>query len=109
MYISHNLLSSICGLDSNLNLRVLDVSNNPIEKLEGVRQLERLEEFWASNCRLGSFEDVKGELGGLGRLETVYLEGNPLESEQRVLYRGKVRLALPGVRKVDASEFGFDP
>ena len=37
-------------------------------------------------------------------LTTVYFEGNPLERRQRALYRGKVRLALPNIRQIDASE-----
>ena len=37
-------------------------------------------------------------------LETVYLEMNPLQLAQPALYRNKVRLALPQIKKIDACE-----
>jgi len=47
---------------------------------------------------------VEAQLKDKEKLETVYFEGNPLQLRQPVLYRNKVRLALPQVRQIDASE-----
>jgi protein phosphatase 1 regulatory subunit 7 len=38
-------------------------------------------------------------------LVTVYFEGNPLQREAAATYRNKVKLALPRVQQIDASEF----
>lgn len=101
--MSHNALTEISGLEENKKLRVLDVSNNEIAHLSGLKDTTpELEELWASNNKLESFEEVEKELGGKEKLETVYFEGNPLQRKQPVLYRGKVRMALPRVRQIDA-------
>ncbi|KAF2107118.1 hypothetical protein BDV96DRAFT_589723 [Lophiotrema nucula] len=103
LHISHNALTEISGLDSNRKLRVIDVSANPIEHLTGLSQLKHLEELWASNCKLGSFAEVEKELRDKEELQTVYFEGNPLQTNQRALYRNKVKLALPQIVQIDAT------
>jgi protein phosphatase 1 regulatory subunit 7 len=104
LHISHNGLISLSGLSSNTNLHVIDISSNPITSLSGLESLANLEELWASYCQLSSFEEVTAVLGDKENLETVYFEGNPLQMRQPVLYRNKVRLALPKVKQIDASE-----
>jgi len=39
------------------------------------------------------------------KLEEVYFEGNPLQRSNPVLYRNKVRLALPQITKIDAGKY----
>ena len=103
LYISHNALTGITGLDNNVNLRTLDVSNNKIARLTGTSHLERLEELWASSNMLSSFQDVENELAKLQNLTTVYFEMNPLQLKNPVLYRNKIKLALPRIIQIDAS------
>ncbi|KAI9682287.1 MAG: Protein phosphatase 1 regulatory subunit sds22 [Caeruleum heppii] len=103
LYISHNALDEITGLDNNLSLRVLDVSNNRIRTLSGLAHLKQLEEVWASNNEIASFEEVESQLKDKESLNTVYFEGNPLQTKNPVLYRNKVRLALPQVQQIDAT------
>ena len=69
--------------------------------------LSKLEELWASGCLIEDFTEVEHELKDKKELNTVYFEGNPLQRKQPVLYRNKVRLALPQVRQIDASEWIF--
>lgn len=107
LHISHNALTSLSGLEANTKLRVIDCSSNPIEKLEGLENLSALEEFWGSNCMFSSFEDVEKQLKDKKDLQTVYFEGNPLQSNQPTLYRNKVRLALPQICQIDASKFPY--
>ena len=83
---------------------MLDITNNRIERLSGLKHLENLEELWASNNELSSFEEVEEELGDKKKLSTVYFEGNRLQLENRVTYRNKIRLALPQIQQIDASE-----
>jgi protein phosphatase 1 regulatory subunit 7 len=103
LYISHNALTSLSGLESNTALRVLDISNNQISKLEGISHLTHLEELWASNNLLSNFDEVERELKDKKELETVYFEGNPLQTKGPAVYRNKVRLALPQIKQIDAS------
>lgn len=104
LYISHNALTKIHGLENNTKLRVLDVSKNQISKLENISHLKNLEEFWASDNQLSRFEEVERELRDKENLETVYFEGNPLQTQGPAVYRNKVRLTLPQVKQIDASK-----
>lgn len=104
LYVSHNAITHISGLENNKNLRVLDVSNNQISKLENLSHLSHLEELWASSNQLSSFDEVERELKDKEELNTVYFEGNPLQTKSPALYRNKVRLALPQIKQIDASE-----
>lgn len=92
-------------MDNNTNLRVIDVSNNPIEHLQGLGHLTQLEELWASNTKFSSFDEVERELRNKEHLQTVYFEGSPLQRNQPVLYRNKVRLAIPHIKQIDASKY----
>ena len=105
LYISHNALTQISDLDANVNLRVLDISNNQIAHLTNLSQLKRLEELWASSNLLQSFEEVERELADKQELNTVYFEMNPLQLKNPALYRNKVKLALPQIQQIDASEW----
>ncbi len=87
------------------NLRVLDAANNQLTSLAGVERLAALEEVWAGYNRLIDFADVEACLRDKASLNTVYLEGNPLQLRAPALYRNKVRLALPQVQQIDASKF----
>ncbi|BEI86868.1 hypothetical protein CcaverHIS002_0702140 [Cutaneotrichosporon cavernicola] len=103
LYLSHNGLRKIEGLEKNTKLRTLDVGNNEIEEVEGVLHLADLEEFWASYNKIPNLRSVEKELRGLKNLETVYLEGNPCQTNDRAQYRRKVMLALPQVKQIDAT------
>ncbi|KAH8750113.1 protein phosphatase-like protein PP1 regulatory subunit sds22 [Hyaloscypha finlandica] len=103
LYISHNALTTLSGLENCTSLRVLDISNNQVTKLEGIGHLEEIEELWASYNGFPDFGEVERELGGKGKLTTVYFEGCPLQLKAPALYRNKVRLALPQVVQIDAT------
>ena len=64
-----------------------------------------IEEVWASDCELENFDEIEEELADKERLVTVYFEGNPLQKQNPVLYRNKVKLAVPQVKQIDASKF----
>ncbi|TIA45635.1 L domain-like protein [Aureobasidium pullulans] len=104
LYISDNLLTSLEPLSHAPEIRILDVQNNPLTSLRGVSSLVHIENLWATSCRLERFDELEKELGDKKELSEVYFEGNPLQKSNPELYRNKVRLALPQVSKIDASE-----
>ncbi|KAH8550733.1 phosphatase 1 regulatory subunit 7 protein-like protein, partial [Umbelopsis sp. PMI_123] len=108
LYVSHNLLEKIEGLENNIKLRTLDVAANRITKLENISHLSLLEEFWANSNLLPTetFNDLEKQLKDKTHLETVYLEGNPMQKENRATYRNKIRLALPQIKQIDATFSG---
>jgi protein phosphatase 1 regulatory subunit 7 len=103
LYLSHNGLTAISGLETNTRLRTIDISSNRITHLTNVGHLVQLEEFWANNNLLESFPEVERELGGLEGLHTVYFEHNPLQKNAGATYRNKIRLCLKAVRQIDAT------
>lgn len=107
LYVSHNAITEITSstFANNPKLRVLDISNNQISHLENISHLKNLEEVWASSNKLADFREVERELADKENLETVYFEMNPLQLSSPALYRNKVRLALPQVKQIDASEY----
>ena len=87
---------------------MLDISSNPVSSLSGLEPLTKLEEFWASNCKIEDWREIErglGEKSGKEKLETVYLEGNPIERMGPAVYRGKVKMLVPRVRQIDACRF----
>ncbi|KAH0288830.1 L domain-like protein [Aureobasidium namibiae CBS 147.97] len=103
LYISDNLLTSLEPLSHAPELKILDVQNNPITSLRGVSALAHIENLWATGCKLESFNELEKELGDKKELSEVYFEATPLQKSNPVLYRNKVRLALPQVSKIDAT------
>lgn len=104
LYISHNGIEKIENLDNNLNLKVVDVSSNKISHLENLKHLSKLTDFWCSSNQISDFAEVERELRHLAELDTVYLEGNPLQTQNPTAYRRKMMLHLgPSVAKIDAT------
>ncbi|XP_036175561.1 protein phosphatase 1 regulatory subunit 7 isoform X5 [Myotis myotis] len=115
LYLSHNGIEVIEGLENNNKLTMLDIAANRIKKIENISHLTELLEFWSvcaclcvssqmNDNLLESWSDLD-ELKGAKNLETVYLEGNPLQKDPQ--YRRKVMLALPSVRQIDATFVRF--
>ncbi|CCG81156.1 Protein phosphatase 1 regulatory subunit SDS22 [Taphrina deformans PYCC 5710] len=104
LYISHNGLTELSGLAPLKKLRVLDISNNKITNLTHLAHLTDLEELWASNNLLESFDEIQTECKHLLKLDTVYFEGNPMQRKNATTYRNKVRLSVhAGIKQIDAN------
>lgn len=108
LYISHNGLTKIGdGLSKNKNLKVLDVGANQIDDLSGIEGLFKLEELWANNNKLTtngwySIAEAVSEKS-MPSLQTIYLEGNPLQQEMGANYRRKIILSCPQIIQIDAT------
>ncbi|KAH9472500.1 hypothetical protein Pst134EA_003109 [Puccinia striiformis f. sp. tritici] len=108
LYISHNGLTSIGdGLSTNKKLRVLDIGANQIDDMTGIEGLNNLEELWANNNKMSipGWNSIENYLAKdrMKDLQTIYLEGNPLQSEMGVNYRRKILIACPQLIQIDAT------
>ena len=104
LYLSHNGIEKIENLDHNTNLNVLDVTSNKLTKLENLSHLTKLTDFWCSYNHIATFEEISKELGKLPELDTVYFEGNPVQTQNMTAYRRKLKLNLgPSLTKIDAT------
>jgi len=89
-------------------LHTIDLSKNRITKLEGFARLTSLEELWLSENGVQTFEEVEDNLGGkLTRLETIYLEHNPLAKDFE--YRKKIAKIIPSLTQIDANMINPEP
>lgn len=104
LYISHNGITELSGLAPLKKLRVLDISNNKITHLTHISHLHQLEELWASNNALESFDEIHSECKALTNLDTVYFEGNPLQRQNPTTYRNKIKISVhPNIKQIDAN------
>ncbi|XP_059816223.1 protein phosphatase 1 regulatory subunit 7-like [Hypanus sabinus] len=104
LYLSHNGIEVIEGLENNKKLTTLDIANNRVKKIENVSHLTELQEFWMNDNLIDHWSDLD-ELKNAKDLQTIYLEGNPLQKDPH--YRRKVILSLPSVRQIDATFIRF--
>lgn len=92
-----------------------------MKELENVSQLHELEELWVSriyflrlleillrrfqinNNQISTLQTVEPQLKHIETLETVYLEGNPVQAKEGAHYRRKIILALPQLKQLDAT------
>lgn len=103
LYLSHNKLTKLEGLDKLTHLNILDITGNKIQKLENMDHLTELTDFWASYNLIHDYDNIHDQLGGLPNLETIYLEGNPIQLKNATQYRTKLRLSLgKSLQKIDA-------
>lgn len=105
LYLSHNFIEKIEGLDKNLKLTTLDITSNRITKIENVKHLTKLTDLWLSFNKIDqSFESIGDELRDLPEFDTIYLEGNPVQLNNKTSYRRKLMLYLgPSLQKIDAT------
>ncbi|AMD19900.1 HCL251Cp [Eremothecium sinecaudum] len=104
LYLSHNFIEKIEGLEKNTKLNTLDVTANRLTKIENLKHLKCLTDLWASFNQIDqSFESLGEELGSLPVFETIYLEGNPIQTKNATTYRRKLVLNLGSLQKIDAT------
>ncbi|KAM0754432.1 protein phosphatase 1 regulatory subunit 7 [Meredithblackwellia eburnea MCA 4105] len=102
LYLSHNGITEIEGLSKNVNLTTLDIANNMIKEIpvEELKALDQLEELWANNNQITALPSLPPSTHP--NLETIYLEGNPVQETLATAYRRKVLLEMPQVKQIDA-------
>lgn len=86
-------ITDISALQHCINLRELDISNQPIKSIEPLRNLESLETVTLHGCR--QITDVS-PLGGKAKLSSVWLNGVPVSDVSMIL-------SLPSLRFFNAS------
>lgn len=76
------MIKKIEGLDTLVNLRVLNLQDNFIAKIEGLSQLEKLDTLYLKNNRigLGGLDDVKGLLE-TPSVTTVDVQNNKIDDQ----------------------------
>ena len=53
--------------------------------------------------KVDTLDALEPQLKHISTLETIYLEGNPVQKKEGTAYRRKVILALPQVKQLDAT------
>ncbi|KAF7970841.1 hypothetical protein HWV62_22798 [Athelia sp. TMB] len=121
IYLSHNGITRLEGLDHNLKLKTLDLGSNFVPELENIAHLKCLEELWVrlifagqfhgsivnpsqlNNNKITTLLTLEPQLHAASALETIYLEGNPVQETEGGNYRRKIKMALPQLSQIDAT------
>jgi len=112
LQLSHNGLTSLDGLESLTELRILDVAGNEVATIPAsLSALVKLEDFWANDNQLESLEDVGAAFGATATLTTLYLERNPCaareqDKEEHATYVKAVKALVPSLTQLDAVVLG---
>lgn len=104
LYLSHNGIERIEGIENLTNLRILDISSNRITSLEGISTLVNLTDLWANDNQIESLDDVEKYLLPVkSHLSVAYMRGNPCASDTQ--YRLRMKYILPRLEQLDDSPF----
>eukprot|EP00382_Lankesteria_abbotti_P005370 CAMPEP_0113850420 /NCGR_PEP_ID=MMETSP0372-20130328/3862_1 /TAXON_ID=340204 /ORGANISM="Lankesteria abbotti" /LENGTH=167 /DNA_ID=CAMNT_0000820691 /DNA_START=446 /DNA_END=949 /DNA_ORIENTATION=- /assembly_acc=CAM_ASM_000359 len=103
LFLSHNRLSDPPQSISLLagSLRWLDLAGNQITSLSIFADLTLLEELWLNDNKIEDEHELE-HLKSLTKLETVYLERNPLKSKLGPSYRKRILDTIPWLKQLDA-------
>lgn len=104
LYLSHN---GIWALDSGLSkltaLKVLDVSNNRISRVEHLQGLTQLADLWLNDNQIPSLEGLEEALADQrDSLTTIYLDNNPAAAAAD--YKQRLLALFPHLIQLDADD-----
>ncbi|KAH7702372.1 leucine Rich Repeat family protein [Aphelenchoides avenae] len=77
------------GIQNLYELKLIDAGENPIASLDHLDDLQQLVELYLYENRISQWPELD-MLAKLTKLRTVWLEGNPVETQDRNDYRRKV-------------------
>lgn len=100
LYLSENGIEKIENLENNKQIETLDLAKNRIKAIENTSHMKELQDFWLNDNEITNWKCID-ELRENPKLETVYLERNPIAKD--VQYRKKLLLAVPWLKKIDAT------
>ncbi|KAJ1629919.1 hypothetical protein T492DRAFT_593338 [Pavlovales sp. CCMP2436] len=102
LYVAHNGLSSFVDLPRTLTrLRVLDAAGNRIEAVAELTPFPLLEDLWLNDNCIGTMAAAAAVAASL-RLQTLYLEGNPLAQANDAYAVQLLAFAPASLRQLDA-------
>lgn len=101
VYISHNGLQNMDeGLLYLTNLKTLDMAGNFITKIENLQNCTKLKELWMNDNKVDSFEGLSCITSKC--MSTIYLERNPIQTEDEQKYQKTILSAFPTLTQLDA-------
>jgi len=102
LHIANQGISSFKGCENLKKLKIIDAGYNCVTVLSTyLDDKPDLEDLWLNNNKISSWTEVE-KLKNLPRLETVYLEHNPIHVNDANNYRRKVIVVLSQVKQIDA-------
>ena len=102
LYMGHNGITGINGLEGLTKLNTIDLSSNKITVIENVESLLSIDEFWISCNGITSFDQIIPlQKVASECLKTIYLEQNPISTDFE--YRKRLAEMFPTLTQIDAA------
>lgn len=100
LWLNHNKLESITGVEKNFRLKILAVSNNRLSSLDiSIQNMKFLQELYLNNNKLRNLDLNLNIIKPLSFLKILNMFANPIAEEPE--YRSRVIFALPSVDVLD--------
>ncbi|KAH7696310.1 leucine Rich Repeat family protein, partial [Aphelenchoides avenae] len=93
LHVAKQGIASFDGIQNLNKLKLIDAAKNSIASLYHLDHLQQLEDLWLDDNKISRWAEVR-KLAKLAKLKTVYLEGNPIQTQDRNNYRRKLILTL---------------
>ena len=84
MYLNNNLISQISGLDSLVNLQILNLSHNFLKSISGLERLVNLKNLDVSSNQLTTRESLE-QLLKCQSISSLDLNSNPIDHDETLL------------------------
>ena len=99
LLLNENQITEIKNLEALTSLNTFDISDNLVSKIQGLESQLVLEELWMTNNKVELFAELQF-LRNLPGLRTIYLERCPIYSYPD--YKMKILEECPRIKQIDA-------
>uniref|UniRef100_A0A0K0ENM9 MFS domain-containing protein n=1 Tax=Strongyloides stercoralis TaxID=6248 RepID=A0A0K0ENM9_STRER len=89
LHISEQGIQSLEGLENVISIELLDLSKNMISKISKIELLTNLTDLYLNDNKIEDIQSLNN-LAELKKLDTLYLEGNPIQTNDPANYRRKM-------------------
>mmetsp|Transcript_14648 Transcript_14648/g.12470 ORF Transcript_14648/g.12470 Transcript_14648/m.12470 type:complete len:135 (+) Transcript_14648:612-1016(+) len=107
LYLGHNKIKVVSGMEGNTNLKVLHLRHNLIDEFESIPYMENLEYFNVRDNKLLKFEDIQ-KLSDLKNLKALIISENYIIEKMGQSYFHECIIALPQLQRLNKFEITRD-
>ena len=101
---THTEVHGLQGLESVVNLKILDVSNNRVSEVNGLGSMQCLRDLWLNDNQIATLDEIEApaRIAALGSsLTCLYINGNPATSKDAENVKSRMLAAFSKLEQLD--------